>query len=120
MGGYRQQLFLQTSGINLYKELIKMLSGTEPEFSPTKQLFQIRIELLPETKGVFELVTNLSDLKSLKSFKEIVTRKEPGEIVGPATLGFTWVSSINLESNNPKELNEDFMFIMKNVKIKVS
>lgn len=117
IGGYRNLMYKNALGIDLYDLDLDIALGLPIETQITKNEAFAAIELFPSTNGLFKEVTHLDRLKLLKSLRDINITVKPGDEIGKAKDGYRTACNINLQNQDAKILEADLNFIRAEIKV---
>lgn len=118
-GGYRAKMHRLANGVDYYGALINVLLKKPVDLKLKRRDWVTIIEVFPDTRGVFNSITNYQKLPQLNSFEDSVVHVNKGDIVGLAKHGFKATARIILASNNPEEFAKDFSYIKEQVSVEL-
>ncbi len=101
-GGYRTDMYLDSYGINLLEQELRVAIGQLPDLTGTWNGYSSVTELFPETEGVFGGITGDYDRANFTYFN---IKAKPGQPVGPAKQGYKAAAIIRAVSADKSELD---------------
>ncbi|MDB5181644.1 MAG: hypothetical protein JWP13_407 [Candidatus Saccharibacteria bacterium] len=120
IGGYRSRMYAYSCGFDMYQASIDTAHDRllRPCEAATKSC--AFIEIFADMQGTFTSIQNLDQLDNLKNLISFSPKRKPGDLVGPAKMGYRAALVIMLGDGNLTSFQKDAEYIRDNLKVLVS
>lgn len=116
-GGYRERMHMLANGIDIIGSAVNIALGKKPVLTTSKNEPCAVLELFPKNPGTFVDVSNISQLKQLKSLHYLSIKATLGDIVGKSSDGYKMCAIIILHNSNRTQFEEDLNYINSHVAV---
>jgi phosphoribosylamine-glycine ligase len=119
-GGYRDRMHKLSQGIDIYGNLVALLSGEKVNVKAIKNESSAVLELFPKESGYFVGISNDHELRKLSSFVSISVKYKPGEFTGKSSDGYKAACVICLHNPDSEQFHRDLEFVTQSVLVRTS
>lgn len=120
MGGDNiQDSVIQTTGVNMMRELIRVALGLPPSMKPQHRGFAAMRYILPDKTGKLDEVIVPDEVKSHPLVTEVFTPHKHGEYFAPPPLGFDYLFYLSTKGKTKQEAQEILDWALSKIQVKL-